>query len=289
MIRRFANDAGQLYALNKTRLGILKRPKSPKSILWRADYYKDPAGDLDGEWLRPIEQRFAKHYPKLADEPWQTTMASQEEGEAFIDWAISQLCRTQLVPSMIRSIMGRADTRHQAMFAASPRLFENLLRVQYFQHTKEVFTCPGWRWKCFQIRTDANLVLTDHPVCNSTETGAYGSVLFVPLSRKRVVFGGSKKALENPMLRCVLAINCFLAAWADQRIYAADTDTLYGVVKELKGHGAIHDAAWLAAARQPHFGLPARAAVTGVPDGVDTQNIFEEMKRRYEADEAQST
>ena len=82
MIRRFTNANGVLFALRKPDLTILAKIKRPKGVLWREDYYKDATGDLDAQWLTPIEQRFAGHYPALADHPWETH-AVGDRAEAF--------------------------------------------------------------------------------------------------------------------------------------------------------------------------------------------------------------
>jgi len=145
MIRRFANERNQLRALRKSTLTIAKRPKGPKTILWKENYYKDNSGDLDAEWLTPIEQQFAKYYPKLANEPWQTVTASKEEGEAFVDWTISQLCRTQFLPALTDSIMPNKPLLFQAAYATNPTLFHNTFRLGLFEHLKEVYTLPGWK------------------------------------------------------------------------------------------------------------------------------------------------
>jgi hypothetical protein len=256
MIRRFANDRTQLRAMRKSTLEILKRPKGPKGILWKENYYKDSAGDLDAEWLTPIEQRFAKYYPILADEPWRGGMASREEGEAFIDWTISQLCRTLFISKMTDSIVVHKPLLWQAACGLQPKLIHNLIRRQLFGDLKKVFTLPGWKWKCFIINADANLVLTDHPVCSTAVNSPLGHVVFVPLSRTRIIFGGDKDSLARVEALTVLGINRFLAAWAEEWIYAADELTLLGVAREFKGEGSVVDTLWLENARKPLFGLP---------------------------------
>lgn len=194
MIRRFANEHNQLRAMRKSSLAVLKRPKVPRGILWKENYYKDTTGDLDAEWLTPIEQRFAKYYGTLADEPWRGDTTPKEEGEAFIDWTISQLCRTQFLPKVTESMMLDKPLLFQAAYVSHPTLFHNTFRQQLFEHLKEVYTLPGWKWKCFIISTDANLVLTDHPVCSTPSNSSLGHVILVPLSKKRIIFGAGNVA-----------------------------------------------------------------------------------------------
>ena len=103
----------------------------------------------------------------------------------------------------------------------------------------------------------------------------------MPVSRSRIVFGGSREALDTLSEVNVRAINLFLAAWAEKRIYAANSSTLLDLAKELRGEGTNQDHRWLEAARKPLFGLPERAASTAIPPeavGVDTFGV---MKRRY--------
>ncbi len=278
MIRRFANERGQLRAMRKPSFAVLKRPRWPRGILWKENYYKDTSGDLDADWLTAIEQRFAKYYPVLADEPWRGGTAPKEEGEAFIDWTISQLCRTQFIPRMTESIMLNKPPLFQAAYVMDPTLFHNIFRPQLFEHLKEVYTLPGWRWICRIISTDANLVLTDHPVCSTSSKSSQGHVVLAPLSKKRIIFGGDKESLERVKGLSVLNVNCFLASCAEEWIFAANEATLLEVARELKGEGTITDKLWLEAACKPFLGLAERAAISPVPD---SSNVFDEMKRHY--------
>ena len=161
MIRRFANRRNGLKALHKGTLTVLKRPLGPKGILWKENYYKDGAGDLDAEWLTPIEQRFARYYPKLADAPWSTAVAPTEEGEAYVDWTISQLCRTQLLSKATETLAKNKDPVMRLAYALRPTLFHNEIRRGLFERLKEVYTQPLWKWKCFIISGDADFILTD--------------------------------------------------------------------------------------------------------------------------------
>lgn len=283
MIRRFANERNQLRALRKSTLTIGKRPKGPKKILCKDNYYKDNCRDLDAEWLTPIEQQFAKYYPKLADEPWQTMPASKEEGEAFIDWTISQLCRTPLLPALTDSIMRNKPLLFQAEYAKNPTLFHNMFRRVLFENLKEVYTLPGWKWKVSS--TVANLVLSDHPVCSTPSNSPLGHVIFVPLSKKRIIFGGGMDSIKQVEALSVRNMNCILASRAEEWIYAADDATLLEVVHDLKGEGSTRDGVCLTEARKPFFGLPERAASAPQPNSSD---IFEEMKRHYKQAVAES-
>ncbi len=278
MIRRFANGRNQLRALRKPSLTIVKRPKGPKKILCKNNYYKDNGGDLDAEWLTPIEQQFAKYYRKLADEPWQTEPASKEEGEVFVDWTISQLCRTQFLPALTDSIMPNKPLLFQSAYARNQTLFHSRFRHGLFEHLKEIYTLPGWKWKCFIISTDANLILTDHPVCSTPSNSSIGHVIFVPLSKKRIILGGGIDSLKQVEALSLRNMNYILASWAEEWIYAADEATLLEVVRDLKGEESIRDSVRLTEARKPFFGLPVRAASVLSPNSSD---IFEEMKHHY--------
>jgi hypothetical protein len=143
--------------MQKSTLVILRRPMGPKGILWKENYYKDLAGDLDANWLTPIEQRFAKFYPKLADDPWSTATASQDEGKAFIDWTLSQLCRTEWLSTVANKLISQEALFDHISDAMKATLI-NGIRRGLFEHLKEVYTLPGWRWQCLELETTANLL-----------------------------------------------------------------------------------------------------------------------------------
>lgn len=275
MIRRFSNDRGKLFALNKSNLRILAREYSPRGILWKENYYKDIENDLDSEWLTPIEQRFAKHYPKLADHPWVNKQASSEEGEAFIDWTISQMCRTRFVEEAMKRSLEQSDPLLQLMYKLRPKLFQNEIRRNFFERLKEVYTQPGWKWKAFLLTADVEFVLTDHPVCTTAKNTELGHVILVPLSRKRLIFGGGRESLRKVEHLGVSAINIFLAAWAEKWIYASRRQTLELIVTELLGYGHNNDQAWLNRATKPLFGILKQDISN------DPEDIFAVMKDSY--------
>src|SRR5437763_7343525 len=94
MIKRFASAGGTLTELIKPNLTIGSRGRRPKGILFGEDLYRDHQSDLDEELLTPIEQRFARIYPSLAEDAHpQVTCA--KKGAALIDWIASMLVRTR--------------------------------------------------------------------------------------------------------------------------------------------------------------------------------------------------
>lgn len=276
MIRRFANSQNELRGLDKSTLKILRRRFRPKAILWKENYYKDLASDLDADWLTPIEQRFAKYYPRLADEPWTEVCAPTEEGEAFVDWTISQLCRTDFLQNATTNLLPNHDPLIQVAYLLRPTLIQNEIRRGLFEHLKEVYTQPLWKWKVFIVSADDEFILTDHPVCTTANNSELGHAVFVPISRKRMIFGGGIKSLELLDRVPVSRINCHLAAWAKKWIYASEEETLRRVVLELDGNGSMTDPHWRERARKPLFGKLEEATLSS-----DSIDIFDEMKRCY--------
>jgi hypothetical protein len=271
MIRRFGDARNQLRILHKSTLQISRRLVGPKGVLWKEDYYKDMVGDLDAEWLTPIEQRFRKYYPKLADQPWSTAKASRDESEAFVDWTLSQLCRTEWLPRMMAVLASQHVLFKETIKGEVLVTLANRMRRPFFEQIKEIYTLPGWKWLCFNITCDENLILTDHPVCT------IGKVIFVPLSKKRIIFGGCEADLERIRGLSVLHMNCHSASFAAECIHAADRATLERVASELRGEGTIQDPGWLENARKPLFGQMDRAEL-GSSDGTD---VFYQMRALY--------
>jgi hypothetical protein len=278
MIRRFANQNGTLYALKKPEWTILPRPKPPKSILWVEDYYANQWTDLDSTWLKPIEDEFAKYYPRLADRPWETEPGSMEEGKAFIDWVAAMFCRTELLPLLTEEIVKTESPSFQALFRLAPDSFNAFFRLEDFENHRDVFTQPGWKWKVKNFSEDLNLVLTDHPVCLLCTTPPENSVLLVPLSRTRLIMGGRASILEKFRHTTDRELNLWLGAWANKRIYAASRETLEEVQADLQGKGIVSDSGWLNRAKKPLFGTIERVKSETPPDWgrVDT---FAHLKR----------
>src|SRR5438874_9257770 len=85
MIKRFAGDDGKLSELYKPTLAIGSRRRSPKGILYLEDFYRDRVSDFDNEFLKPIEQKFARFYPLLTDKAMPEPLNGQG-GAALVDW-----------------------------------------------------------------------------------------------------------------------------------------------------------------------------------------------------------
>lgn len=278
MIRRFAGENGSLYGMRKSSLTIIEKPVRPESILLKKRYYQSSLSDWDKYFLTPIEQRFAHFYPTLADEPWTEQDAPTEEGEAFIDWAMALLCRTQVLPETTEPLLERAPPEIRREIARNPKETLRLLREQSFKCWKEVYTLPTVKWMCFVVSSHASLVLTDHPVCQAS---GKNHVLLVPLSRKRLIFGGTRKSLDEvKATRRMRDLNVFLAACAFEWIYAADQRTLEDLRSVLSGDTGEYDPEWLAAARMPALGLSSRIRANPIPEGIDTEDVFERIKKQ---------
>src|SRR5258708_3154113 len=94
MINRFASAGGTLTELIKPNLAIGSCGRWPKGILFGEDFYRDHQSDLDEALLTPIEQRFARIYPSLAEDT-HPQVTCGKEGAALIDWIASMLVRTR--------------------------------------------------------------------------------------------------------------------------------------------------------------------------------------------------
>jgi hypothetical protein len=104
----------------------------------------------------------------------------------------------------------------------------------------------------------------------------------VPLSKKRILFGGSSEMVEKSGGLSIRYINFSLAAWAERHIYAADKQILENVAIDLRGKGNFAcPAVLLEAARKPLFGLPERAAANPVPGDIDLKNFWESLKNSF--------
>jgi hypothetical protein len=104
----------------------------------------------------------------------------------------------------------------------------------------------------------------------------------VPLSKKRVLFGGKSEVLEKCRGFSAHEVNFCLVAWSERDIYAADRRTLEFVVADLRGEGVIAGPSeLLEAARKPLFGLPERSAANPIPNGVDTDMFWHEFANSF--------
>ena len=281
MIRRFANEQKLLYYLDKADLRVGTRPRPPGSVLFRDNYYVGRVTDVDLFWLQPIEDRFGKTYPILADGPVPPARLTAAQSDAFLDWSIALLCRTGLLGRMtqVASARSHGPSYHQLVDALGED-FRNLMRYAYYRELRHVFASARARWMFCQFNPDENLVITDHPVCTVNAIGsAHAPLLLVPISRKRIAICGSTASVEMFRQASLLDINLFLAAWAEDRVYAADRQTLEQLAATLSSADGSYRPEFLEAARQPLFGLPTRMAKRPPPSDIEASTIFEDLKR----------
>jgi hypothetical protein len=279
MIKRFADDKGKLLGLRKPTLSIGTRMRSPREILFRDYYYDDSVKSFDEGVLKPIEQKFARHYAQIADAPWEDRVWPGEVGAAFVDWVAAQFCRTGLLVEMNKVIFAQEGGIVAEAYAKGSRLADNLIRAAQFQQYQDLLSRPLWHWKCciFPAEDESNLVITDNPVCLALELGQGDRVFLVPLSKKRVLFGGKSEVVDKCGGFSARDVNFCLAAWAEREVYAAERRTLEFVLADLRGEGIIAGPSeLLEAARKPLFGLPERSAAHPVAKDVDTGAFWRE-------------
>lgn len=97
--------------------------------------------------------------------------------------------------------------------------------------------------------------------------------MFVPLSKTRLIVGGTKKGLEKLEHVSVDQVNLFLASWANRLIYADSVELLETLVEQLRNAGE--------AARLPFYGVIERMRTEPVPriPGVEEKSVFDYMKK----------
>lgn len=256
MIRRFAGDDGKLAELHKPTLTLGTRRRSPKKILYLEDFYRDQLSDFDEDLLTPVEQRFSHYYPLLADEAKPVPL-SGEGGAALVDWIAGMLVRTTAQSVLSLAVARKKGGLAPIAWALNPSLMNNIGRSIWFSELQDLLSRPGMRWKFRICHEKDAVVLSDHPVCQTNGIGAGGQVTIVPLSKHRVLFGGTEEALAHWNVP-VDVLNVFLAGWAERSIFAADSSSLETVVRNLRGEGAIADPQWCDAARRPFFGFVDR-------------------------------
>ena len=282
MIRRFANDKGKLFELFKPKLALATRTKSPRGIIFRDNYYEDRIASFDDGVLKPIEQNFASHYQEIADIPWQHKTWPAEAGASFIDWVAALMCRTSLLVEMTREITKQADPVLVVAYTKDSELANNIVRHHMFTQYQDFISRPLWRWKCLNIKTTSNIVITDSPVCYFLGLERGRKALMVPLSKKRILFGGKTQTVDKCRNLSVREINFSLAAWAERHIFAADKRTLEDLITDLKGKGIISGPPdVLMAAQEPLFGLPQRVVGHPIPENVDINKFWETLKDSF--------
>ncbi len=279
MIRRFTNEKGKLYEFYKPKLTIATKMRSPSGVLFRDNYYKDKIADFDEEILQPVEQKFAFHYAEIVDKPWQNRIWPGGIGAAFIDWVVAQFCRTGLLVEMTKAIVGDIPGPYATAYSRDSKLGNNLVRQHMFSKYQDFLSRPLWKWKCLDIRANSNLVITDNPVCYALGHKPGLRTLLVPLSSKRILFGGLAEAAERCRELSVREINFSLAAWAERHVFAADKQTLTDIRTDLRGEGIIlGPQEVLDAARKSLFGLPERVRTNPVPANIDIDSFWKSLK-----------
>src|SRR6185295_5165693 len=135
MIRRFAGDDGKLVELLKPELRIGMRRRSPKSILFRDDVYKDRAGDFDSELLTPVEQKFAGVY----DDVVAMKDLDGHKGAALVDWIAAMLVRTELVRRLMPMVPEGLPVDIATKLHESKKLLDNVARTNWFSMYQDLF------------------------------------------------------------------------------------------------------------------------------------------------------
>ena len=256
MIRRFAGADGKLLELIKPQLNIATRRRHPKGILFSENYYRDFVADLDNDLLKPIEQKFARFYPLIADEA-KPTPPPPEGGSAFIEWVSAMLIRTQSFISFWRAMADKTEGGSETLLVNMfPKEMQNVARTVGFNHYVDLLSRQDFVWKVITFPSNACIVLTDNPVCQTNGLGSGGQVTIVPISKHRVMLGGHKKGINELDHLATCELNFFLAGWAESRIYAADKPTLVSVVETLTA-----ESSHAAEASRPFFGSLKRLAV----------------------------
>lgn len=287
MIRRFAGDDGALVELHKPTLRIGTKRRQPKGILFRDHFYRDRVGDFDEDLLKKVEQKFKKYYPRIANGSADAIAGDGDAGAALIDWIASMLCRTTGFIRLSRAAAAAAPKSKNSTifgmlgFALAPDLMHNILRSHQFTEYQDWLSRPNWKWKVKQFTEGDHLVLTDNPVCMTRVATPGGMIVVVPLTKRRILLGGLANHVEKCRHWSVAGINAYLAAWAERSIFAADNESLKGVVRTLQGDGVIADPGWCEAARKPLLGITERIAAQPVPGSVDLDQFNEYMKGLY--------
>lgn len=279
MIKRFAGGDGKLVELSKPTLSLKRRRKSPKGILFHDDFYRDSLYDFDADVLTPIEQKFARIYPSIADATKPESL-SGFDAVTLIDWIASMLVRTR-----VHICISQAVAEHDAGFSAltwslDPSFMSNIAREHWFHEFRDLLARPKIRWKIKTYPDNDVVVLTDHPVCQTNGLAQGGQVTVVPLSKHRVLFGGHEDAIE----RCDVSsevLNAFLAGWAERSIFAAINEPLRLIIHNLGSNGNFVSPEWCTNARRPFFGINERLGDREIPPGLNVSNWWNAVKDSY--------
>jgi hypothetical protein len=278
MSRRFSGDDGKLTELIKPDLVFGSRRRSPKGILFAEYFYRDHQSDLDEELFKPIEQRFARIYPSLAEDA-NPQIKSGKEGAALVDWIASMLVRTRAYALMTQNVGEKDSAFGKLLWKLAPALMGNILRISWFSQLQDILSRPLFRWKVKTYPPDEIVVLTDFPVLQTNGSTPDGQVTIVPLSKHRVMFGGSEKAIAHWDISAD-DLNAILAGYAERSIFAADRATLERVVQHLheeKGHSPE----WRGAAHRPFFGFLDWLQDMKAPDSLEISQWLNQHKESY--------
>jgi hypothetical protein len=278
MIKRFAGEDHKLTELIKPELSFGSHRRSPKGILFGEDCYRDHQSDLDEELFTPIEQKFALIYPSLAEDA-HPQVTCGKKGAALIDWIASMLVRTRAHALMAQAVGHKDSAFGDVLWKVAPKLMNNIVRISWFSELQDILSRPLFRWKVKTYPPEETLVLTDFPVCQTSGSPPDGQVTIVPLSKHRVMFGGSEKAIAHWDIRAD-DLNAILAGYAQRSIFAADGATLERLAQHLRGENG-HSPEWCAAARSPFFGFLDRLKDMKAPETPEVSQWFKQFKDSY--------
>jgi hypothetical protein len=256
MIRNFAGSDGKLIELIKPTLKIATRRRSPKSILFRDDVYRDSVSDFDAELLTPVEQKFAQVYPRVLER----ATLNGDEGAALVDWIAAMLVRTQLITGLMplapSDLPADLPPQLKDRVAEAKKLLDNMTRSNLFTMYQDLLARQRWRWK-FRKFPIPCLALSDHPVGITSIHQEGGQMVIVPMSSKVVLIGGARDAIERMRDAIAMDYNFFAAAYAHRSVFACERPILEEVVGSLSDTSPFPPER-VRAARQPFFGAPHR-------------------------------
>lgn len=278
MIRRFTNKDGLLFCLKKENLEIPDRVHGnlPRDILYRRHYYKGREIDFDEEWIKPREDSFAKLYPKIADDEAKPIQLNSEESKIFIEWIVSLQCRSELYLEFIeaRNIIKNFKQRYGVSIPATD--MANLQRHLISKDYESLYTSAGWSWRLKVLKEECSMVLSDCPVCHSSLNDVVGPMILVPMSKTRLMVGGTAAALKKLEGATVDQVNLFIASWANKLIYGDSVEVLETVAEQLQQSGKP--------ARLPFRGVVERMRTEPVPriPGAEDGSVFDYLKKLVE-------
>lgn len=276
MIKRFAGVDGKLAELRKDQLTIPHGRVTPKRILCCDDYYADLIGDFDDELLKESEQRFALYYPMMADDSPAGALRGHG-GSAFCQWVAAMLVRTSMLAILGTTFALSKRDETSVIWAVLATEFVSLARTVRYNELLDLVSRPDYKWK-MRIFSDANVVLTDNPVCQTNGKEFGGQVIIVPLSKSRVLIGGRPDAIESICCLSLSELNVLLAGYAENVIYCDDQRTLRFIRLNLTDQGDVRSVEWRLAARQPFFGI-ANRITQQVRDGFQSPDGWWEAEK----------